>query len=425
MNGLVWLAAGIGCIVAVLAAWRALRLRRRLTVMDGAIRHLLGIPARADLVDGAGVVVQQTEQYRAVLDAENSRLRTILSALDDAVIVVGSHQEILSVNDAALALFPGSLAGVRGRTVIEMTGDHEVAELVRICLATGERQERTIDVSGSGRIVRAVAVPAGSASGDVLLIGRDVTQVQHLQAVRRELVANVSHELRTPLASIKLYVETLLDGGLEVPGMAEDRLNKINREVDELTQLVRELLELARLESGREQPNLIALDAAEIGRSAVERLQAQAERAGIALSAVFPDDLPPILGDRRMLEGALVNLIHNAVKFTPGGGSVTVGANLEPGDRVSLWVEDTGVGIPAEHLPRLFERFFKEDPARSGGGTGLGLAIVKHVALVHGGTVAVSSEQGIGSRFRIVIPCEPVEFIPSDSQATPIYHARS
>jgi two-component system phosphate regulon sensor histidine kinase PhoR len=133
-------------------------------------------------------------------------------------------------------------------------------------------------------------------------------------------------------------------------------------------------------------------------------LEAQAERAGITLNAAFPASLPPVRGDRRMLEGALVNLIHNAVKFTPSGGRVTVGATAEADGRITLWVEDSGVGIPEEHLPRLFERFYKEDPARSGGGTGLGLAIVKHVALVHGGTVSVSSHVGVGSRFSMTLP---------------------
>ena len=172
-----------------------------------------------------------------------------------------------------------------------------------------------------------------------------------------------------------------------------------------MTQLVREFSNSRRLEAGRDQPNLVPIAAAEIGHTAAERLEAQAERAGVALALDFPDDLPPLLGDRRMLEGALVNLIHNAVKFTPAGGRVTVGAHNDGADRVVLWVQDTGVGIPDEHLPRLFERFYKEDPARTGGGTGLGLAIVKHVALVHGGSVAVDERsRGAGgappSRFR-------------------------
>lgn len=389
--------AAMGWLVALLAAAIAVRAITRARSAERALRQAEAAATSRDDTD------ERYRQRLAVLDAENRRLGTILAALDDAVMVIGQRQEILSVNDAALSLFPTSLATVRGRTVIELTGDHEIAEIVRRCQMTGARTERTVEISG-GRIVRAIAVPADTPDGDVLLLARDVTQVRHLQTVRRELVANVSHELRTPLASIKLYVETLLDGGLEVPGMAEDRLNKINREVDELTQLVRELLDLARLEAGRDQPNLVPLEAADLGRNAAERLEAQAERAGVALALDFPPDVPPLMGDRRMLEGALVNLIHNAVKFTPAGGRVTVGAHADATDRVVLWVEDTGAGIPEEHLPRLFERFYKEDPARIRGGTGLGLAIVKHVALAHGGAVAVTSTVGEGSRFSLAIP---------------------
>lgn len=406
MGSLGWWLAAAALVLAAIAVRRALLLHRRITAIEAAFRRLAPMSAQADLARAVRAAVEEAERRADARDAENARLRTILGALDDAVVVVGPRQEILSVNDAAITLFPTSIAAVRGRTVIEVTGDHEIADLVRRCQATGTRQEGMVDLSGSGRIVRVIAVPSGPGSGDVLLLARDITQVQHLQTVRRELVANVSHELRTPLASIKLYVETLLDGGLAVPGMAEDRLNKINREVDELTQLVRELLELARLESGRDKPDLVPLDAAETGRNAVERLEAQAERAGIRLELAFPEGLPRIRGDRRMLEGALVNLIHNAVKFTPSGGRVTVGACADAVDTVTLWVDDSGVGIPEEHLPRLFERFYKEDAARSGGGTGLGLAIVKHVALAHDGTVTVSSVVGQGSRFSMILPAE-------------------
>ncbi len=405
MGVLGWVVAALS-IVACIAVQRAYVMHRRFSDLEQELRDLVPTVVDGEPVRAVRDALMQARQREMHLDTDNHQLRTILAALDDAVIVVGRVQEILSVNDAALALFPTSLTTVRGRTVIEMTGDHEIADLVRRCQATDARQEHTIEVSGSGRIVRVIVVPADAHDGSVLLIARDITQVQHLQTVRRELVANVSHELRTPLASIKLYVETLLDGGLEVPGMAEDRLNKINREVDELTQLVRELLELARLESGRDQPNLVALDAAELGRSAAERLEAQAERAGVELFSDFPPDLPPLRGDRRMLEGAIVNLIHNAVKFTSSGGSVTVGGQHSADGCVALYVEDTGIGIPASHLPRLFERFYKEDPARTGSGTGLGLAIVKHVALVHGGTVFVTSTVGRGSRFTIVLPAD-------------------
>jgi two-component system phosphate regulon sensor histidine kinase PhoR len=398
---LTWLIAAAAIGVAIWMALRWLQARDQLR----ALTARLSPAERADdAVQSADRYIARTTRIREELEAENRRLGTILAALDDAVIVVGRAQQILSVNDAALELFPTSFATVRGRTVIEMTGDHEIAALARRCIETGERQEETIEVSSSGRILRAIAVPAHDEVGNVLLLARDVTQVQHLQTVRRELVQNVSHELRTPLGSIKIYVETLLDGGLEVPGMAEDWLKKINDEVDELTQLVAELLELARLESGRVLPVFSPIDIAELGQRAIERLAAQAERAGITLVGDFPPDLPPVRGDRRMLEGALVNLIHNAVKFTPSDGTVTVGATWNADGSVSLSVEDTGVGIPRQHLPRLFERFYKEDAARSGGGTGLGLAIVKHVALAHHGTVGVESTPGLGSQFRITVP---------------------
>ena len=423
MGGAGWWLAAIAALLAALFAWRAVLLHRRVSATERDLRGILSLRPSIDLVGGARAAVAQAMHHADALDEENARLRTILAALDDAVIVVGPGQEILSVNDAAITLFPTSFATVRGRTVIEVTGDHEVAELVRRCQTTAARQERTVDLSGSGRIVRVLAVPSGTGHGEALLLVRDITEVQHLQTVRRELVANVSHELRTPLASIKLYVETLLDGGLEVPGMAEDRLVKIIREVDELTQLVRELLELARLESGRDQPTLVALDAAALGRIAVERLDAQAERAGITLGTAFPADLPHIRGDRRMLEGALVNLIHNAVKFTPSGGQVTVGASYEANGHVSLWVQDSGVGIAEEHLPRLFERFYKEDPSRTGGGTGLGLAIVKHVALVHGGTVTVTSTFGQGSRFSMMLPALPAPVVAqSEAESASVHH---
>ncbi len=417
MPAIAWIIAICVLIGGVGACGYALHLRSRLRAIEDELRQFLPEGDAGLAIRRMRAVVGQTRQRADEIAAENDRLRTILAALDDAVIVVGHGQEILSVNDAALALFPTSLATVRGRTVIEMTGDHEIADLVQRCQSAREPQERLVEVSASGRVVRVIAVPADDTKDDVLLLARDVTQVHHLQTVRRELVANVSHELRTPLASIKLYVETLLDGGLEVPGMAEDRLNKINREVDELTQLVRELLELARLESGRDQPNFAAFDVAELARNAVERLEAQADRADVALETAISEGVPAVWGDRRMLEGALVNLIHNAVKFTPAGGRVTVGADCDGDHRVRLWVEDTGVGIPDEHLPRLFERFYKEDPARSGGGTGLGLAIVKHVALVHNGAVSVTSAVGCGSRFLLTLPVAVSVIAPASNDA--------
>lgn len=408
MEPLTLIFGGVALAFAVVALLLLLRVMAQEAQLRG-VRASVRRTEAADTRRTQPIALLQTyihefEARIAVLDAELHHARVILAALDDAVIVVGPTEEVRTVNDAALALFPTTFVTMHGRRVIEITGDYEIAALVRDCLRTHERQEGRVELVGSGRIVRAVAVPLDTDEGTCLLLARDVTEVQHLQTVRREFVANVSHELRTPLGIIRNYIEALLDGGLEAPGLAEDWLPKMLHEVEELTQLVNELLDLSRLESGRVQPKLVPLDLASLMRDAVDRLETQAERADITLTvAAAAAALPPVIGDRQMLEGALVNLIHNAVKFTPGGGTITVGVT-ESDATVALWVEDTGIGIASEHLPRLFERFYKEDRARSGRGTGLGLAIVKHVALVHGGRVQVESEPGRGSRFTMFLP---------------------
>ena len=407
MEPLTLIFGGVALAFAVVALLLLLRVMAQEAQLRG-VRASVRRTEAADTRRTQPIALLQTyihefEARIAVLDAELHHARVILAALDDAVIVVGPTEEVRTVNDAALALFPTTFVTMHGRRVIEITGDYEIAALVRDCLRTHERQEGRVELVGSGRIVRAVAVPLDTDEGTCLLLARDVTEVQHLQTVRREFVANVSHELRTPLGIIRNYIEALLDGGLEAPGLAEDWLPKMLHEVEELTQLVNELLDLSRLESGRVQPKLVPLDLASLMRDAVDRLETQAERADITLTVAAAAALPPVIGDRQMLEGALVNLIHNAVKFTPGGGTITVGVT-ESDATVALWVEDTGIGIASEHLPRLFERFYKEDRARSGRGTGLGLAIVKHVALVHGGRVQVESEPGRGSRFTMFLP---------------------
>jgi len=408
MEPLTLIFGGVALAFAVVAFLLLMRVMAQGAQLQGVRASVRRTAAAADTRRTQPSALLQTyihefEARIAVLDAELHHARVILAALDDAVMVVGPTEEVRSVNDAALALFPTTLVTVRGRRVIEITGDYEIAALVRDCLRTHERQEGRVELVSSGRIVRAVAVPLDTDEGTCLLLARDVTEVQHLQTVRREFVANVSHELRTPLGIIRNYIEALLDGGLEAPGLAEDWLPKMLHEVEELTQLVNELLDLSRLESGRVQPKLVPLDLASLMRDAVDRLETQAERADITLTVAASAALTPVVGDRQMLEGALVNLIHNAVKFTPGGGTITVGAT-DADATVALWVEDTGIGIASEHLPRLFERFYKEDRARSGRGTGLGLAIVKHVALVHGGRVHVESQPGRGSRFTMFLP---------------------
>jgi two-component system, OmpR family, phosphate regulon sensor histidine kinase PhoR len=241
---------------------------------------------------------------------------------------------------------------------------------------------------------------------------RDVTELRRLERMRREFVANVSHELRTPLASIRAVVETLEAGAADDPVVASDFLRRIIGEVDHLVALVDELLDLARLESGRAVLKPEVCDPADLLSRAVERLRAQVERAGLVLRVEAPSDLPLVRVDRGRIEQVLINLVHNAVKFTPEGGEIVATAKSADG-MLRVSVRDTGVGITAEELPRIFERFYKSDAARRSPGSGLGLAIAKHIVQAHSGTIWAESTPGAGATVSFTIPLvTPREVVP-------------
>ena len=214
---------------------------------------------------------------------------------------------------------------------------------------------------------------------------------------------NVSHELRTPLASLKALTETLRDGALEDPKAARRFLGRIETEVDALTQMATELLELSRIESGQVPLEIKSASAATLVLTAVERMRAQAERAGVVLRMDVPKEISDVWADPSRLEQVLVNLIHNAIKFSRPGGEVVLGVQTE-GDFLRFNVHDNGAGIPVEDLERIFERFYKIDRARSSGGTGLGLSIARHLVEAHGGRIWAESTEGQGSTFSFTIP---------------------
>jgi len=213
----------------------------------------------------------------------------------------------------------------------------------------------------------------------------------------------MSHELRTPLASLKALTETLQGGALEDENVANRFLNRMEIEVDSLSLMVQELLELSRIESGKVPLKLEAIDPRELIDASVERLKLQAERSGLALEIVCKKELPTIFADFSRIEQVLVNLLHNAIKFTPSGGSVTISCDQNEKNLI-FSVSDTGRGISSKDFPRIFERFFKADRARAGGGTGLGLAIAKHLVEAHKGDIWAESEEGKGSTFYFSIP---------------------
>jgi two-component system phosphate regulon sensor histidine kinase PhoR len=233
-----------------------------------------------------------------------------------------------------------------------------------------------------------------------------------LQNLRRDFVSNVSHELRTPLSTIKILTETLLDIR-EDDDEANQFLSKIDQEVDSMTALVRDLLDLTRLETTSSRLVLREFDAGSLVHDIRDRMRPLAARHDVELVTSVEDDLEALVGDERRLHQALINLVTNAVVHTAAGGTVTIGAARDVSG-VRFFVVDTGVGIPEDDLPRVWERFFKTDKARTGPGTGLGLAIVKHIVQAHSGTVSAASEVGKGSEFWFVIPRDlgPVPKLP-------------
>ncbi len=241
----------------------------------------------------------------------------------------------------------------------------------------------------------------------------DLTELRRLERVRRDFIANISHELRTPLASVRLLVETLEEAIDTDPEQAQTFVAKIETEVQQLTGLVSELLELSRIESGRMPLTIEPIVAEQLVREVMARMLTQAQRHRVTLRTEIEQGKTLVAADSKQIVRVLVNLVHNAIKFTPSGGVVVIGTRLEAGGNTqSFFVRDTGIGIRPEDLPRIFERFYKVNQARSksdfigpgGGGSGLGLAIARHVVEAHGGRIKAESVVGQGSTFTFTLP---------------------
>ncbi len=344
----------------------------------------------------------QVKQTMATVTAERDRMEVIFSTMGDGVFVVDGDGKVSTVNKAVEEIFQVSGDAARGRHFIEVVRDYEIDTLLQRCLSTKEQQKGLIGTSPRKRLLGVMVTPFQGDSGCVVLI-QDLTEMRRLETVRRDFIANLSHELRTPVTSLKALAETLDEGAIEQPSVARDFVSKINVEVDKLAQMVQEMGDLFRIESGESPLTRSPVSIADVAGRAVERLKAQADRAGLEIKLELAPGLPPVSVDEVRIEQVLVNLIHNAIKFTPSGGRIDIAARAS-GNHVLVSVSDTGVGISADDLPRVFERFYKADKARTDRGTGLGLAIAKHIVEAHGGRIWVESVEGRGATFSFSIP---------------------
>lgn len=338
------------------------------------------------------------------VETERTKLSAVLNKMNDGILIVDGKGIVQLINPAAKNMFSRIEGPLIGIPLIEVTLDHQPVELWQKCLETGASQSGKFEISNKKIFVQAAATLLGTTlPNHILLLFQDITKQVQTEAVRRDFISNVSHELRTPLAGIKAMTETLQDGALDDPPAAHRFLQRIESEVDSLSIMVSELLELSRIESGRVPLEMRPTKPIDVIQPAFDRLNIQATRAGLVLSIDCPDNLPQITADAFQLQQVMVNLIHNAIKFTPEGGKVTVSAITED-QYIKFSVSDTGQGISSSDLPRIFERFYKVDRSRSGGGTGLGLAIARHTVEAHNGKIWAESTVGKGSTFSFIIP---------------------
>lgn len=342
----------------------------------------------------------------ARLEEDRQQLRTILSGMVEGVVALDGEQRILYANDRATDLLELPTPAPVGRPLWEVLRHRSLLDAVRSAQEENEphREEFAWNGAASRSLTVHAARLAGMPSRGTVLVLHDTTELRQLERLRRDFVANVSHELKTPLSVIKVCVETLLDGAGEDPAHRGRFLEQIGRQGDRLHSLILDLLSLARIESGAELYDFRQVALADVVEECVERHRPRAEARGQALAVVGEEGVR-VWADEEAVEQVLENLLDNAVKYTPKGGRIEV-RWLREAEQVCVEVADTGIGIPEADLPRIFERFYRVDKARSRemGGTGLGLSIVKHLASAMHGSVGATSEVGKGTTFRVWLP---------------------
>ena len=349
-------------------------------------------------------LAQELNAQIEALKVEKIKLSAILSNMSDGILIVSNDGKIKLINPAAEKLFNVPQEEAINATLVEVVRNHAIINLWQRSIESQTPQSEAFETSPERLYLQTFISPMKSSMpGHSMIAFHNISHLRNLEMVRRDFVSNVSHELRTPLASLKSISETLVEGALDDPPAAKRFLSLMEEEIDNLTQLVQELLELSRIESGRVPLNRITISPFDLLNKPVMRMKFQAERANLQLILECDKNLPPVYADQERIGQVIINLIHNAIKFTPPNGTIITKAEFDH-SCVIFSIKDTGVGIEPQNLKRIFERFYKADKARSGGGTGLGLSISKHMINAHGGEIWAESTYGEGSVFKFSLP---------------------
>ena len=350
---------------------------------------------------------ERLREALATAERSTNLLQSIITSVDEGLIIIDRNQHILLINDAAQ-----NLLGLRRKDferLPDISRDPPIIEAFLSVLTKGERASTRVEIAAgiNKRVLRLQTAPLRFSDAQVEgVVGAfiDITQLERLESIRQAFLANVSHELRTPLTSITAYTETLLDGGLNDKDNSLRFLNTIHRNAERMRNLVNDISELSLIEAGAVRLSFDKISLHSVVNEVFIGLAPRGQKHQVQLRNEVPEQCL-VIADRRRLEQILINLVDNAIKFNKSNGEVVVSAAVDD-EHTIIRVRDMGVGIPPEHLPRVFERFYRVDKARSRelGGTGLGLAIVKHLTRAHGGEAEVSSTVGQGCEFVIKLP---------------------
>lgn len=401
-----------------------------LLVYLGNLRE--GIPLRIRLSrkeDIYGQLAKDIEHFERVhtnnlsaLHGRMEEIQAILSSMAEGVVATEITGRISLINPAAAELFNLAQGEGVGEFPYKVFPQTELADTFHQIYVKGNTIEQELVWPGiPERVINLHLAPIRDEvdeeiRGVVAVIG-DVTKLRQLESIRRDFVANVSHELKTPLTSIKGFIETLLDGALDDRETTVKFLSICYQEAERLNNLIRDLLDISKLESGQGDLKKKSLELDQLIEETLMTLENQIQEKQIII--VVKTEVKTVFGDDDLLREVFMNLVDNAIKYSPSGGKVKIGS-INLGDETKIYVEDTGYGIPAENLPRIFERFYRVDKGRSRemGGTGLGLSIVKHIIERHNGKVNVESEVGVGSRFTVLLPNDSRLITEAESSET-------